>query len=1148
MKKPNQDVTTGDASKPLFPASPAKTDNANIATEPVDGRIRLFKGPPPPKGDGPNATGHEIRDHVAPAPETEIAPPPESETAPAPPPAPPTDDSLDDSPDDVYIESRRHLYDENPQPQSQPPRQTQPQQEGAMDVVKSLPGQIGGGVRDAVVESGTAINQGMNWIRDNSETLKDIDKFLTDKLMGGPVRVNIPEVQHAGGPVGEVVRRISQGAIALIPASKAVGGLNSITKAMAAQALVEGIAFNPREPGFFNMVSAISSGHPELQSAIDTYLASNPEDSIATAKLKKALEGAGMVAGIEGILKSFKLLNKAGAFKVLQNERGAVGPKKPTPAAVPKTPTFINIEGQPVDIGGLSIDWGKIKTLGNLESAKVDIHKILSGEIAAGNPAREFNDIVSSVVTMIGKDFPETLQKALARNPKAIFDNLIKQQLATRILQASSVLEQVRLARIFEITKSPEDSMAFMRQFAITKALGTHNKEFSSGFSTGLATRRIDVPGSFPPGMSNEMINNLNTIPELLKNDLAEMAGAKITPEELIKRFSSLSDQAEREFFMNQAAKRPNFWAYLLEYYYFSLLSSTSTLITNFLGSPLLVMLNVIERYAAGAGRKVAGQFGADEGVSLSEATAYVYGMAKAIPDGLLLLRKAWKTGKPSGQFSNPESYTYTWTAENLQLNPGSWPGVLVDLFGTMLRLPGRGLMSVDELYKYMGYKAELTALATRKALSENRIGEDLAKRIQQIIDAPPPLLQKNAKVAGDKAAFSNSLTGLMGTFKKATNEHLYLKFGAPFLTVPINILKEFFERTPLALFLSSTRARIAKGGADGDLALAKVITGSALSFYFYQLALDGKITGGGPRDAAQKEALLRTGWRPYSLVLANKAGEKVYYGLSRLDPIATFLSVAGDLAEIVNESESGDLDEQTSEEIEKTMEKYALVVAKNITQKSSLMGLMGAMEALALKPGAGESFSKQFAASLVPAVSGQVAKLVDPDLRYITDITSAMKSKIPGLSSSLPPKLDLWGEKVPPHIMANVILPVFKSVGEKDKAYNINTEIVRLEMALKKPGKTIDGIELTPTQHNRLAELAGKPAKIQLDESIKTDEYKNASDQMKILMIGKVITMYRQSARKQMFVEFPDLDKTRIARRQFYEESLKPPNKEAQQ
>src|SRR5690606_38298008 len=73
---------------------------------------------------------------------------------------------------------------------------------------------------------------------------------------------------------------------------------------------------------------------------------------------------------------------------------------------------------------------------------------------------------------------------------------------------------------------------------------------------------------------------------------------------------------------------------------------------------------------------------------------------------------------------------------------------------------------------------------------------------------------------------------------------------------------------------------------------LARMMIGTGFGAAIYEGALKGHITGSAPTDPKKARLLYADGWKPYSI----KIGD-TYYSYKRLDPFATTLGVAADMA-----------------------------------------------------------------------------------------------------------------------------------------------------------------------------------------------------------------------------------------------------------
>jgi hypothetical protein len=171
--------------------------------------------------------------------------------------------------------------------------------------------------------------------------------------------------------------------------------------------------------------------------------------------------------------------------------------------------------------------------------------------------------------------------------------------------------------------------------------------------------------------------------------------------------------------------------------------------------------------------------------------------------------------------------------------------------------------------------------------------------------------------------------------------------------------------------------------------------------------AEQGLITGGGPADQRARDLMLADGWQPYSIRLGDR-----YYSYARLDPLSTTLGVAADMVDYTWHMTRGQ-QEQSG----------ALLVAaimRNLANKTWLSGASDVMGVIDDPQRNLSSMVTRLAGSIaVPTGVNQLAQAIDPmerDTRGDGIVDSAwrrIKSRIPGVSRSLPARLDAWGNEV---------------------------------------------------------------------------------------------------------------------------------------
>jgi hypothetical protein len=166
-------------------------------------------------------------------------------------------------------------------------------------------------------------------------------------------------------------------------------------------------------------------------------------------------------------------------------------------------------------------------------------------------------------------------------------------------------------------------------------------------------------------------------------------------------------------------------------------------------------------------------------------------------------------------------------------------------------------------------------------------------------------------------------------------NEHPWIRPIVPFIKTPTNIMRDLGQHTPfVAQRMSEYTEAMAKGGSEAAKAHGRVMVGGLMWSAGIMAAMNGNITGGGPKNKVQREALMATGWRPYSI----KIGDK-YVSYGRIDPFAMFLGISADWAEIAQHAEEKDLLNIAGAML--------MALPKNLASKTYLKGLVDTLNAI---------------------------------------------------------------------------------------------------------------------------------------------------------------------------------------------------------
>lgn len=707
-----------------------------------------------------------------------------------------------------------------------------------------------------------------------------------------------------------------------------------------------------------------------------------------------------------------------------------------------------------------------------------------------------------------------------------------EQSLAARNLWASSGEKLSETARIAAESPSEENLFAFRKMLEVHRAVQNEVVAARTETARALASWRI------PSGPSELMRRHLD--------DVLEGTGGKDGARELAARVAKLSESGmvqELEAFVAKSPARVTRES-LQEAWVMSLLSGPKTHLVNMISNTTVAFQQVFEREAAALVGRVLGD---ETGVAVGEGLAMLNGMIGGTKDGFRLAGKAFRmneAGGWSGKIDLPHEPAIS--AENWGLAKGTAFGKVVDVLGESIRLPGRALMAEDEFFKSVGYRSELHALAYRQATREasaGKIGKDEIKsRMADIIENPPDNIKISAIDHATYSTFTNTPGEFAKGWMKLCQKTPALRFITPFIKTPANIFNyAVAERSPLAPLFRSFREDIRAGGSRQQLAVARASTGTALMLTAGDLAFNGLITGGGPASASERQTLMRTGWQPYSV----KMGDR-YFSVSRLDPLGMSLGIAADLAEVVNHMDHDDREVDADE----AAIYFAASIASNIMSKNYMRGASDFLEALNSPMGRAESFMNRFAGSFVPAAVAEVTRYQDPYMLEVNSMLEGMKARLPGLSSSLPARRDLWGRAIGYRSgLGSFYDAVSPIASRRENPEPIDREMLRNETYVAAPRRqaVIEGVTVDLTRaefedaYSRFVELAGNEAKhpawnkgcMDYLNDVVTGKHPTSAvyqlrsdgpDGGKSDFIRSVVVQYRDLAKAQLLAEYPAL------------------------
>jgi DNA-binding CsgD family transcriptional regulator len=607
-------------------------------------------------------------------------------------------------------------------------------------------------------------------------------------------------------------------------------------------------------------------------------------------------------------------------------------------------------------------------------------------------------------------------------------------------------------------TATPEDYIALRHMMSVHRMV---QQEFWGGVSE--AGRTLNILKKVK-GASQEYSRGLE--------DIIQQTGGLDTNKALAKALAGYigeGDFAGADKFIEKSKTAKTLEA-VLEAWKGGLLTGLTTQIVNATSNASILPLSVIERAAAGM---VGSVLHPVDGVRLSEATAMAAGMKMAMREAVMAAGRSFRSGQQewgTNQVEGGQGYVPRTSAEAVGLpvpstmtargasgdlsrfgalgeaqtyrefaqQPKTMLGLGMDMLSTVATTGFRMLGASDAFFKTLNQGAEFMAQAVRRADQQLMRGEitqdafrerafELYQRMTDPSDTDPDIVSMRmaARDFAEYNTFTNEPGDITKLLEKARqwNNPVGKAIGhaiIPFTRTPGNLMTyALVDRSPIGLLTKRFWREVNAGGARADLALARMGLGTIVLGVFIDLALDGHITGDGPEDWRMRQAWMRGGWQPNSVRIprgtnADGTPKYTFVQINRLDPVASIPLLGAELADLFTGRNQAP-DQPWSE----AYWAAAFVVTERAMQKPTLMGVANFLKAVLNPDRHAEYWGQRMTGSVVPTIVAHGAAAQDPLLRntdaeqWLTRQINALKARTPGLSASLPPRLDFWGREI---------------------------------------------------------------------------------------------------------------------------------------
>ncbi|HEY2068283.1 MAG TPA: hypothetical protein VGG48_01915 [Rhizomicrobium sp.] len=620
----------------------------------------------------------------------------------------------------------------------------------------------------------------------------------------------------------------------------------------------------------------------------------------------------------------------------------------------------------------------------------------------------------------------------------------------------------------------------------------------------------------------------------------------------------------------------------LLYGWYNWLLSNPATIVKKLSSDVAVATWNVATRQAAAT-------FGSGA-VSQGEVGALATGYLGSMQDAIRAAGKALRAGKSQfyGDYQTMDGQSVSRLSRMANGAPDAIPTdspTLAAVHYLRSAMPTSWIGAADDFAKVAHYRAELHALAYREASARVALREQAAAKgaavgnapqlgvsdlYKQLLNNPTPGLHEQAMAAALKNTFQEPLTGLGEALQNTVDKINIKPFGSPveiplgrivmpFVKVPANITKFAYRNSPMPLIAPSDafRAELSAGGAQRDLAMARVGLGTAASLSAVMMAVGGMLTGRGPSDPQMQRAWRAAGNEPYSLRIGNS-----WYGYNKIEPLGTVLGATADTVDLLHYAHDEDASAAT----------WSLVLGTGnaMLSKTYMQGFANFLEALQQPDQDGARYADNLMASMaMPQGADALANATNDFARAHYGLVDAIAARTPGWSNTLPAQQDLWGRDIKLHDgfpsptglggMARVLSPI--STAPADQAEPIDkwtwenrdafprADEGRLGLTKAGQVQSFDSadrklsaqVKFTPEQLHRFRELAGNGLKDPqtgmgaldtLNSLVKgsypvavvQQRWNDSTPAARALMVLTTVNKFRTAAKKQMLNENPDI------------------------
>lgn len=438
------------------------------------------------------------------------------------------------------------------------------------------------------------------------------------------------------------------------------------------------------------------------------------------------------------------------------------------------------------------------------------------------------------------------------------------------------------------------------------------------------------------------------------------------------------------------------------------------------------------------------------------------------------------------------------------------------------------------------------------KGFVAQRFKSYLSKAIEasgaKTLDAVPASAIDRAVQEAMKATFKddNALTRLVSSIKRNTG--FIGETLLPFTKTPANVTMRALDYSPAGI---ASAVKMAKNGAEASAVIdqvAKATTGTLAILLGIGLYNKGIITGPEDEDPDKAAFQKQQGWLPYAV----KFGDN-YYTYDWAQP--------GSMGLVLGSTIMSQLDKDGSieaKDLASIIKNSVSAFGDTLLQQSTLQNLLDVFSGYGSPTENMTNEVLETPQRLIPSLVGATARVADTTQRstyskgdFLKTQIDTLKSKIPGLSQTLPATYDTWGNEV--QRSGNSLEAAFAQylnpgqLGYSGGQTPIDEEIMRLYDATNNSGVfphkadrtvTVAGeeVDLDNQQYSEFQRLLGQASYEAANAFLEMPGYDSLADEQKADALQNAYAAAKDIALSEMFDDY-SVPKTRGKYADMYEE-----------